>query len=82
MLKGVKVLSQRHFPKGDFSSDNFPIGNFPLEPRLEQAGGRALQLGSLGKLPLGKLHIWEVSTWENTLKKLPLGKNPVGKCLT
>ena len=51
-------------------------------PRLEQAVGRALQLGHTWKLPLGILQIWEVATWENNLGKLQLGKNPLGKYLT
>ena len=43
---------------------------------LEQARGRALRLGKLGKLQVGKLQIWEVAAWENNLGKLPLGKVP------
>ena len=65
------VFSLRHFSKGDFPSDNFPM-----------ATSQMCKFPS-GNFPKGRLeHTWEVAAWEIALlgschlgEKFPLGKN-------
>ena len=79
-----QVLSQRHFPKGDLQSDNFPSENFPkvrLGP-LSQApqaaiGGRALRLGRARGPSSAAKTGWGTSAWEiSHLGSCQLGKYP------
>ena len=75
-----------HFPKGDFSSDNIPSGNFPkvrLGPlrrrRLQWGQARRLgrtwevaawEIAHLGSCHLGK-YPWKVNAWEKAFGKVP-----------
>ena len=56
------LLSQRHFPKGDFLSDNFPSGNFPNVQFSKRGSFPKVRLGLQRrcKLPGRNINLWQI----------------------